>query len=176
MYAPGNRAAARSATSSLVASSRSIRASSRSRWFLRGGKPSRSRVDEGRRRRRPRLEQRGVGEPGKRRVEAVHDVEVAAAERGRDVRADADGEPDRGARGDRDGARDRDDPLELARLERAAPGEEVGRAGRRREHHDDMPTRAQRVRDPGDVLVRVVWHRPRMGRHEADAKRHGPRL
>ena len=43
---PGNRAAARSATSSPVASSRSIRASRRSRWFLRGGKPSRSGVDE----------------------------------------------------------------------------------------------------------------------------------
>ena len=73
------------------------------------------------------------------RVEAVDDVEVAASERRRDVRADADRDPDRRARRDRHRARDGDDAVELAALERAAAREQIGRPRRRREHDDAVP-------------------------------------
>ena len=58
-------------------------------------------VDERRGGRRLGLEQRDVRQPGHRRVEPVHDVEVAPAERSGDVGADADRDPDRGAGRDR---------------------------------------------------------------------------
>ena len=81
------------------------------------------RIDERRDGRRLRCEERLVGEPRDGRVEPVDEVEAAAAERRRDVRADADGQTDRGPRRDGNCARDRDDPLQLAGLERAPPGE-----------------------------------------------------
>ena len=53
------------------------------------------RVDEGRRSGGAGLEQRNVRQPRERGVEPVDDVEVAAPQRRRDVRANADGQPDR---------------------------------------------------------------------------------
>jgi DNA-binding IclR family transcriptional regulator len=54
-------------------------------------------------------------------------------------------------------------------------GEELSRARRGREDDDRVPAGAKRVGHARDVLVRVVWHRPGVRRHEADAERHGPR-
>ena len=134
------------------------------------------RVDEGGDGRRPGLEEGHVGQPRHGRVEPVDDVEVPVPQRGRDVRADAHGDPDGGARRDGNGTRDCDDSFQLAGLEGATAREEFGRAGRGSEHHDGMAPPAQCVRDAGDVLVRVVRHRPRVRRHQADPKQHGPRL
>ena len=73
-------------------------------------------------------------------------------------------------------ARRRTTPSSSPRLEGAATREEVGRARRRREHDDAVPSLAERVRDAGDVLVRVVRDRPGVRGHEADAERHGSRI
>ena len=85
-------------------------------------------VDERRGGRRLGLEQRDVRQPGHPRVEPVDDVEVTPAECGGHVGTDADRDPHRGAGRDRYRARQGDDVLERALLERATPRDEVGRA------------------------------------------------
>ncbi len=134
------------------------------------------RVDERRSRRRLGLEERDVREPRHRRVEAVHHVEVAAPESGRDVRAHPDGDPDRGARRDGHGSRQGDDVLQPALLQRAPTRDEVGRSRRRSQDHDVVTPPAESRGDARDVFVRVVRHRPRMRGHQADPERHGFRL
>ena len=99
--APGNRSAARVATSSEVASSVSIRAQEPVAVVPSRREAEPLGVDERRGGRGLGLEQRDVRQPGHRRVEPVHDVEVAPAERSGDVRADADRDPDCGAGRDR---------------------------------------------------------------------------
>ena len=94
--------------------------------ILAGREAEPLRVDEGGDTRRPGLEEGHVGEPRDSRVESVDDVEVPVPQRCRDVRADTHGNPDGGARRDGNGTRDCDDSFQLARLERAATGEEVG--------------------------------------------------
>ena len=138
--------------------------------------PEPLRVDERRRRGRLRLEQRDVREPRHGRVEAVDDVEVPATERRRDVRADTDRDPHRRTRRDRHRARDGDDAVELAALEGATARDQIGRPRGRREHDHAVPASAERLRDAGHVLVRVVRHGPRVRGHEADAERHGRRI
>ena len=133
-------------------------------------------IDERRDRRRLGLEEGDVGEAGDSGVEAVHHVEVAAAERSRDVGADPDGDPD--CRAGRDGHRagECDDAVETTFLQCPPTCEQLLRPQRRGEDDDVVSSVAERVGQPVDVLVRVVRHGPRVRGHEADAKRHGPRL
>ena len=134
------------------------------------------RDDEGTARRRLRLEQGDVREPGNGRVEPVHDVEGAAAQRRGDVRRTPTGNPtaERGVTGT---ARETaTTPSGFCGLESSTTGEELGRPRGRREHDDRVAPFAQRLGDARDVLVGVVRHRPRMWCYEADPKRHGPRL
>ena len=74
------------------------------------------RIDEGRQGGGLRLEQRDVGETGNARVEAVHDVEAAVSERGRDARPHPDGDPDRRPRRDRNCPGHGDDVIQHAGL------------------------------------------------------------
>ena len=119
--------------------------------------------------------EREVGEARQARLEAVHDVEAALAQREREVRADADRDAEARSAA-RSGIAGPTAITSAAspRCERAAAGEQVGRAARRSEHGDRVPERPQLPRDPGDVLVDVVRLRPRERRHEAQAETHAP--
>ena len=101
--------------------------------------------------------QREVRDARQPRLEAVDDVEAALLEREAEVRADADRDAEAGATRDGNGGADRDRLGGVAARERATPCREVGRPPRRREHGDRVPQRAQLLRDPGDMLVDVVW-------------------
>ena len=60
--------------------------------------------------------------------------------------------------------------------QRAAAGDQVGRARRRREHGDVVAEAAQLLRDPGHVLVDVVRPRPGERRDQTDAQAHVRRV
>ena len=122
----GSAPSARSIAASEVPSSASTRARSFARWFLRGGDRDALGGEERRRRRRLRLEQRGRGEAREPGLEAVHDVEGAERERGREVRADADRQRDALGQRRRDGGADRDDVADDAPLQRPAALEQIG--------------------------------------------------
>ena len=151
---PREASAARAATSSSVATRRSMRASSRSRRVPRRG----SRGARGRRRSRrssSRLEQRDVRQARDTGVEAVHHVEVPGA-----------GGPSRRSPGRRRGCRrrsaGRQGPRATARRRRRAhracsarrPARRSAERGRWREHDDAVAASRGARRRARDVLVR----------------------
>ena len=87
------------------------------------------------------VSEREVGDARQARLEAVDDVEAALAQGERDVRADADRNAEARAAGDGDRRPDRDHLRGLAAVQRAAAGEQVGRAARWSEHRDRVPER-----------------------------------
>ena len=100
----------------------------------------------------------------------MHEVEAAAGEREPQVRADADGNAhlrpprDRHRRPDRDHVARRRVPLHDA-----AAGEQLAGARRGGEHGHLVAVGTKARRDARDVLVHVMWLRPRERGHEADA-------
>jgi hypothetical protein len=74
-----------------------------------------------------------------------------------EVRADADRDTEARPAGHGHGCADRDHVGVLAACERSPSREQVRRAGGRSEHRDRVPECSQLLRDPGDMLVDIVW-------------------
>ena len=116
--------------------------------------------------------EREIGEARHSRLEAVDDVEAAAGERDRQVRADAHRDAHAAAPRDRDGRAERDQLLVGSVQQGASAGGEVARPVRRRQHRDRVTAAAQLPRQPRHVLVDVVRLRPGERRDEGDTETH----
>jgi len=130
------------------------------------------RGEEARHAQRAGVPQREVRQARQARLEPVHDVERAAGERRRQVRADADRKSDAAPAGDRDRGPERDQRRLSAVAQRAPAGREVRGPVRRSKHADRVATLPQGVGDARDVLVHVVRLRPRKRRDQANSKGH----
>ena len=108
-------------------------------------------------RRRLGLDQSGRREAGQPGLEAVHDVELAEREGGRQVRAHAHRQRDAVAQRFRDGCPDRDRLSDDTTLQRPAALEQVGGTRRRGDDRDRVAAAAQCLGGTADVLVDVVW-------------------
>jgi hypothetical protein len=121
---------------------------------------------------RVRVPEGEVRQARQARLEAVDDVELAPLECRGQVRAHPDREADAAPTRDGHGGTERDQRRPGPVSKGAPPGGQVGGAVRGGEHAHRMVALAERIGDPGDVLVHVVRLRPREGGHQADSQGH----
>ena len=124
------------------------------------------------------IPEREVRETRQARLVHVDDVEAIRGQRELEVCPDAHGDAETAAGRDRNRGPERDGAIEGSAvaeeaLQRAAPGCELGGAGRRREDDDVVTAPTELARRSGNVLVDGVRARPGERRHHADAQGHG---